>query len=84
MHGYGKYVWQDGRKYVGNYKFNKKHGQGAYTFTDGSKYYGEWADGNMHGVGWIIDAESTYEHKGQWAFGKIKEWNKEGPIRITN
>ena len=28
----------------------------------------------QHGVGCIIDAESTYEKKGVWAFGKLKQW----------
>ena len=74
MHGYGHYVWQDGRKYEGYYRFNKKHGQGTYTYSDGSKYRGEWVDGMQHGVGCIISAESTYEKKGVWAFGKLKQW----------
>ena len=57
MHGYGDYVWQDGRKYEGQYQFNKKHGHGTYTYSDGSKYRGEWYDGMQHGIGWIVDAE---------------------------
>ena len=28
----------------------------------------------QHGVGCIISAESTYEKKGVWAFGKLKQW----------
>ena len=47
-----------------------------YTYSDGSKYKGEWVDGMQHGVGCIIDAESTYEKKGIWAFGKLKQWLK--------
>lgn len=45
MHGFGNYVWQDGRKYEGNYRYNKKHGVGTYTYSDGSMYRGEWVDG---------------------------------------
>ena len=74
MHGYGNYVWQDGRRYEGYYSQNKKHGDGTYTYSDGSKYRGEWQNGMQHGVGCIIDAESTYEKKGVWAFGKLKQW----------
>jgi len=66
MHGYGNYVWQDGRKYEGNYSFNKKHGKGTYTYSDGSKYRGDWVDGMQDGVGYIIDADSTYERMGLW------------------
>ena len=69
-------MWQDGRKYEGAYRFNKKHGEGTYTYSDGSKYRGEWVDGMQHGVGCIIDAESTYERKGIWAYGKLKQWLK--------
>ena len=47
-----------------------------YTYSDGSKYRGEWVDGMQHGVGCIIDAESTYERKGIWAYGKLKQWLK--------
>ena len=57
-----------------NYSLNKKHGKGTYTYSDGSKYSGEWIDGLQHGVGSIIDAESTYERKGIWANGKLKQW----------
>jgi len=39
-------------------------------------YRGEWVDGMQHGVGCIIDADSTYEKKGIWAFGKLKQWLK--------
>ena len=61
MHGYGNYVWQDGRRYEGYYSQNKKHGDGTYTYSDGSKYRGEWYDGMQHGIGWIVDAECTTE-----------------------
>ena len=74
MHGFGNYVWQDGRKYEGEYKFNKKHGEGTYTYSDGSKYRGQWVDGMQHGFGCIIDAENTYVREGEWAFGKLKAW----------
>jgi len=29
---YGTYVWDDGDKYVGEYKDNKRNGQGTYTW----------------------------------------------------
>ncbi len=70
------YTWQDGRRYEGNYILNKKHGRGVYTYSDGSKYNGEWCDGLQHGVGTIVDADGTYERKGVWASGKLKQWLK--------
>ena len=74
MHGYGVYTWQDGRRYEGNYNYNRKHGRGTYTYSDGSRYTGEWIDGLQHGVGSIIDPDSTFERKGIWAQGKLKQW----------
>ena len=69
MHGYGEYTWPDGRKYEGNYKYNKKHGQGTYTYSDGSKYKGEWLNGMQHGKGAIISTEFT--KNGIWSAGKL-------------
>ena len=74
MHGYGAYVWQDGRRYEGHYKFNKKHGDGTYTYSDGSQYRGQWSEGMQHGSGCIIDAEQFNERKGTWKFGKLLLW----------
>ena len=39
---FGTYAWRDGRKYVGEYKDNKRHGQGTYTYANGNKYVGEF------------------------------------------
>lgn len=74
MHGYGVYTWLDGRRYEGSYNTNKKHGRGTYTYSDGSKYSGEWVKGLQHGVGAIIDPDSTFERKGVWFEGKLKQW----------
>ena len=54
MHGQGTYTWKDGRKYIGEYKFDKKvfllnhifqHGFGTIIWTDGKKYEGYWKYG---------------------------------------
>lgn len=74
MHGHGVYTWQDGRRYEGNYSTNKKHGKGTYTYSDGSQYVGEWQDGLQHGVGSIIDPDGTFERRGIWNAGKLKQW----------
>ena len=53
---------------------NKKHGEGTYTYSDGSKYRGQWEDGAQHGQGSIIDADSSFERRGLWAYGKLQRW----------
>ena len=46
-----KFTSPDGRKYVGEYKDDKKHGQGTFTWSDEGKYEGKWKDGKFHGQG---------------------------------
>ena len=48
---FGTYAWRDGKKYVGEYKDNKRHGQGTYTYANGDKYVGNYQDGKKHGQG---------------------------------
>ena len=47
----GTHTWDNGDKYVGEWKNNKKHGQGTYIFADGTKYVGKYKDGKTHGQG---------------------------------
>ena len=49
--GHGTHEFDNGTKYVGEYKGGKAHGQGTATFADGGKYVGEWKDGKYHGRG---------------------------------
>ena len=39
------YIWENGTRYMGEWKDGKKHGQGTFTFPDGEIYEGEWKDG---------------------------------------
>ena len=43
------YIWENGTKYLGEWKDGKKHGQGTFTYGkgkwEGDKYDGEWKDG---------------------------------------
>ena len=74
MDGYGVYTWlQDGRKYEGHYKNDKKHGQGIYTWADGRKYDGQWQNGKQHGHGKYISKEGK-QRQGIWKNGKREKW----------
>ena len=44
--GHGTYEYDDGSKYIGEWKDGKQHGQGTYTLADGIKHVGEFKDGN--------------------------------------
>jgi hypothetical protein len=43
--GHGTHEFDDGVKYVGEWKDGRSHGQGTMTWADGRKYVGEWKDG---------------------------------------
>ena len=38
----GTQVWENGNKYIGDWKDGKQHGQGSSTFANGDKYVGEF------------------------------------------
>ena len=40
-HGHGKYIWNDGSMYEGEWYENKINGRGIYIWPDGRKYNGE-------------------------------------------
>ena len=49
--GQGTFVFDDGGKYVGEWKDGKRHGQGTKTLANGNKYVGEFKDSKATGRG---------------------------------
>ena len=48
----GTYTWENGDKYVGDWKNNKMHGLGTYYYKESdNKYVGDWKNNKMHGFG---------------------------------
>ncbi len=79
MEGMGVYVWNDGRKYEGEYKDDKKHGYGVYVWADGRCYKGFWSRGKQHGLGqYLIPGNSSGKEEvtrhGLWEDGKRIKW----------
>ena len=74
--GHGTREFDDGTKYVGEFKDGKRHGQGTATFpaqggllkSPGGKYAGEWKDDLMHGQG-----AKTWDDGGKF----VGEWRDE-------
>ena len=62
---FGTYIWDNGDKYVGEWKDDKQHGQGTLTYADGNKYVGEYKDGKRHGQGTFTFADGGKEI-GSW------------------
>ena len=73
-HGHGKYVWNDGSMYEGQWCENKINGSGIYVWPDGRKYMGEWYQGKQHGRGTYI--KEGKKREGIWDMGKRIEWIK--------
>ena len=46
--GNGKYNWEDGEYYIGQWKNGKRYGKGKLYYKNGSiKYEGDWLDNKM-------------------------------------
>ena len=65
----GTETWENGRKYVGEFKDGKRYGQGIMTHPDGSKYTGQWKDGLPNGKGTEIWEDGT-KYVGEFENGK--------------
>jgi hypothetical protein len=84
MEGVGVYIWNDGRKYEGQYKDDKKHGYGVYNWADGRTYEGYWWKGKQHGIGtYLIPKEGKVKY-GLWEDGKRIEWFNEPDVNSIN
>jgi len=76
MHGRGVYIWEDGRRYEGEYQHDKKHGFGVYSWTDGSRYEGQWVNGKQHGHG-KYKLPNGQVRTGIWENGERAQWTDE-------
>ena len=66
---FGTITFDNGNKYVGEFKDDKKHGKGTYLFLDGDKYVGEFKDDKKTGKGTYTFASGKVK-SGIWADGK--------------
>ena len=74
---FGRYVWNNGDKYVGEYQNNKKHGQGNQSWENGDKYVGEYKNNKRTGQGTYIYGENT-KFAGDRYIGEFKDAKKHG------
>ena len=65
---FGAFTFDDGDKYVGEWKENQMHGLGTYTWANGDKYIGEFRDGrNTYGVQYsALDRLQGTFSNGEW------------------
>jgi len=50
-HGEGKYKWEDGSVYTGDWVNGKRDGKGKMMFANGRVYEGHWKDDKLDGKG---------------------------------
>ena len=74
MNGSGEFSWPDGRKYIGDYKEDKKEGYGFFEWADGRKYRGSWSNGKQHGEGEFYNPKDQTWRKGNWSEGTRVQW----------
>ena len=71
--GQGTKIYDDGDRYVGEWKNSKTYGQGTYTYVNGDKYVGEWKNNKQHGQGtytWASGEFAGNKHVGEFKNGK--------------
>ena len=75
MEGKGIFYYNNGEKYDGDWKENKKEGNGIYYYSNGSIYEGEWKDDKKEGNGTF-----TYVKKGEISWKNLEETMEDGNI----
>ena len=61
-HGHWEYIWQEGEKYVGEYKDGQQHGQGSFIYPDGQIYVGEVIGGSFDGSGFAFNTDTQINY----------------------
>ena len=74
MHGYGEYILNDGKKYMGFFKKDKKDGFGIYYCKNDRFFLGFWKEGKQNGLGKYYK-ENGIKY-GIWKEGKREKWLK--------
>ena len=68
--GYGKYIWEDGEYYIGEWLNGNMHGKGIKYYKNGNiKYEGDFINSNFEGKGKYIWENDEY-YIGEWLNGK--------------
>ena len=85
FHGHGRYNYEDGACYIGNWNLGKCHGYGQKILNNGSSYTGFWSYNKKHGKGkfnWANGDEyiGEYKENHRTGYGLSKNYNGDGTI----
>lgn len=64
--GWGRFVFQSGDTYEGEWFDNMKHGYGDAFYCSGSRYRGDWAHDCKHGKGIFVFGHDGSSYTGDW------------------
>jgi hypothetical protein len=68
MHGYGKYLYDDGFTCNGQFENNWQNGYAVSEYPNADKYEGHWKNGKFHGSGKLSTAGGSY-YEGDFVAG---------------
>ncbi len=77
--GYGKFMYENGDIYIGQFEGHKSHGQGVLIYKNGTKYMGGWKVGKIDGEGRMQLPDGTIK-AGIWENNKFKKESTYGCI----
>ena len=70
--GVGKFIYEDGNSYHGDWKEGMKHGYGMLKLAAGAQYHGEFDNNNMQGYGIVYGNDGGYLHSGIFENNELK------------
>ena len=79
--GQGTFQWPSGRRYVGEFSFNKPNGNGVYFFPNGDRYEGEVRDWIPNGDGTLTRADGDV-FSGKWNGGCFHEAGRSAALMV--
>jgi len=78
MHGYGKYLYDDGFTCIGSFRNNWQEGECTAVYPNSDKYEGNWHKGRFHGKGTLTTAG------GSIYYGEFRHGIRHGHGRIDH
>ena len=73
INGIGVFKWNEGKKFFGFYKNDKKNGFGIYNWENPKKIFvGFWINGKQNGIGKFMEKNKV--KFGFWKNGKKLKW----------
>jgi hypothetical protein len=78
--GKGVCYWEDGKRFVGRWKYDKMHGLGKMFYTNGDIYEGDWENGYKQGTGVYIWKNGS-KYSGGFSLGKKEGY---GALKSTD